>query len=313
MKNDLVVLGDVNLDVVGKVDDLPVKGGCAYGSRANIIFGGSGLNTSVGASRLGLNVALVSKIGTDDFGEKVCEFFDKEKIDTTNVVITGDYPTGFVFSAVTKDERTFFSFRNDASDIHLKISDLPEQLPFPRHLYITGVSVIEGKETFFTFLEILKMAKGKNVKVFFDPNLRDFRNNSARRILQVLELTDVFLPNESEIETICKNLSIHFDDFIDTFGIEDIWVKKGSRGCELINSDFRKSFKGKTVKTIDSTGAGDAFDAALIWGYIKKLSFEEIGSFANLYAAKSTERLGSGESYPYLSEIKYKDKGGENL
>lgn len=306
MNHDLVVLGDSNIDIVGKVDKLPLSGECVYGDEVQLRVGGSGVNTVTGARRLGLNVCFISQIGKDDFGAKILNFLDKDGVDISHVSVTENYPTGTVFSAVTEDkERTFFSFREKAADIHINYEDIPGTLPDSNLIYLTGVSLIEGKETFETFHELLLLAKQKGSKVFFDPNLRDFRKNTKDRLLKILNLTDVFLPNMKELDMIFDNCSgsIKNIEMLQSLGISEIWIKKGKRGCELIKGKEKSDFPGVLVKTIDTTGAGDAFNAGILWGYKENMDFTKIGAFANHYAAKSTERLGAAESYPYLNEF----------
>lgn len=306
MSLDLVVLGDSNMDIVGKVDRLPLAGECAYGDSVHLRVGGSGINTALGARRLGLSVCFVSQVGNDEFGTKILQLLMKEGIDSSFVNVSEDFPTGVVFSVVTNDEeRTFFSYRRRAADIHIKYENLPESLPDSPLIYLTGVSVVESEETFETFYKFLIGSKKKGSKVFFDPNLRDFRLNTSERLLSILKITDVFLPNKAELDMIFNHCgdSINSVEKLQSLGISEIWIKNGQRGCELIKGKEKLDFPGILVNSVDTTGAGDAFNAGILRGYSNNMDFAKIGTFANQYAAKSTERLGAAESYPYLHEF----------
>ncbi len=68
--------------------------------------------------------------------------------------------------------------------------------------------------------------------------------------------------------------------------------------CSFISGDFSIDFPASKVKVLDCTGAGDAFNAAVVWGHVNELDEKEIGTYANVYAGMSTERIGAATSYP---------------
>ncbi len=298
MKKSVLVLGDINVDIIGRFDGFPVPGGSVYSEKPILNPGGSGLNTFVGLKKLDVDASFETMIGNDLFGDYIKVCLSELGIEFTPKV-SSSYPTGVVFSLSAQNERTFFSFRKNAADIHMTCEDLSQVYESPDLLYLTGVSIVEGAETFHTFLEAVKKAKRSGTKIFFDPNMRKTDPVSIERIEQVIPYVDVFLPAQDEL-TVLFSKSRKFGFCLDLLdaGISEIWIKKGAEGCSFISGDFSIDFPASNVKVLDCTGAGDAFNAAVVWGHVNELDEKEIGTYANVYAGMSTERIGAATSYP---------------
>ena len=298
MTKSVLVLGDINVDIIGKFDVFPTPGSSTYSDRPTLRPGGSGLNTFVGLKKLEIDADFVTMIGKDLFGSFIKEELSELGIEFSPVV-SDSYPTGVVFSLSVGNERTFFSFRKNAADIHMTAQDITDCSEYPDMLYLTGVSIVEGKETFETFVEVVKRAKSEGTKVFFDPNMRKTDRVSISRIELLIPYVDVFLPARDELAIILsKSEKFRFCSDLIAAGVSDIWIKKGAEGCSLISGEKGFDFPAPNAHVIDCTGAGDAFNAAVVWGYANELEKKEIGVYANVYAAISTERIGAATSYP---------------
>ena len=298
MSGSVLVLGDINVDIIGKFDGFPAPGGSVYSDNPALRSGGSGLNTFVGLKKLGVGAEFTTMVGKDLFADYVRKDLSEMGIEF-DPKVSSSYPTGVVFSLSVGNERTFFSFRKNAADIHITEADLPEAAGNPAMLYLTGVSIVEGAETFETFLEVVKRVKASGSIVFFDPNMRKADPVSISRIEQVIPYVDVFLPAQDELTVLLSNSrKFGFCSELLATGVSDIWVKKGSEGCSLISSERGFDFPAPEARVIDCTGAGDAFNAAVVWGYVNGLDVKETGIYANVYAGISTERLGAATSYP---------------
>ncbi len=298
MSRSVLVLGDVNVDIIGKFDGFPTPGSCAYSEKPTLRSGGSGLNTYVGLRKLGIDADFLTMIGEDIFGD-----FVKAELSMLGIEFSPQtsksYSTGVVFSLSTDNERTFFSFRRGAADVHMTYEDL-SGIPLDSDvLYLTGISVIEGEETFETFLRVVEETKSSGTKIFFDPNIRKTDLVSISRIEKIIPFVDVFLPAQDELTALfSKSDKFRFCSDLLSTGISDIWIKRGANGCSLFSKDSCFDFPAPRVTALDCTGAGDAFNAAVVWGYANELEKKEIGVYANVYAAISTERIGAATSYP---------------
>jgi sugar/nucleoside kinase (ribokinase family) len=298
MSDSVLVLGDVNVDIIGKFDGFPSPGDSVYSDNPVLRSGGSGLNTFVGLKKLGVEAEFATMVGKDLFADFIKKDLSEMGIEF-NPKVSPSYPTGVVFSLSVGNERTFFSFRKNAADIHITEADLAEITDNASTLYLTGISIVEGIETFETFLEVVKRVKTSGARVFFDPNMRKIDPVSISRIEHLIPYVDVFLPARDELSVLLsKSSKFRFCSELLEAGVTDIWVKKGAKGCSLISRERGFDFPAPRAKVLDCTGAGDAFNAAVVWGYLNGLDVKETGIYANVYAAISTERLGAATSYP---------------
>lgn len=305
----ILVIGDINLDISGRFDSWPEKGGCVFSSKPKISLGGTGANVATALSRLGFNVFLASAVGKDPFGKEALENLEKENIDTSLVQILPNHNTGLVFTAIDElGERTFFVFRQDCADIHMRINPKLLLGSKPQIVFVTGISVAEGIESYQTIIDFL--GEKNKLKVFFDPNIRSpngkVTQEIRRKYFQVLKLSNVFLPNEQEIMEITQENSLRsaIEKVFDN-GVEEVWVKRGKENFlwaskEGNGGEFPTI---KVPKVVDTTGAGDLFDAAIIYGFLNSWKPAEVATFAAKATAFSIQRPGSISSFPSLKEL----------
>jgi len=305
-KNILLVLGDVNVDIIGTFDELPKPGGCSFSDNFTISLGGSGLNTFLGLCKLEVPAHFVSKIGQDIFGK----FVQKELeniLGTSHLQISNRYPTGVVFCASIKGERIFFAFRKDSADLHIYPEDLPELSYKPNIVFLTGVPIIEGAESYKTFVAEIHRLKRSGAMVFFDPNIRKIDSDTISRLEKFLKYVDVFLPSADELETILNFSKFVSIETLFKLGIKAIWVKMGALGSKFLSLNKALTFPSAPVDPVDTTGAGDAYNSAILFCYIQGFSVLETGVMANLYAGISVEKIGGSISYPGIEFLKRQD------
>jgi sugar/nucleoside kinase (ribokinase family) len=262
------------------------------------------LNTALAARKLDVPTTLVSKIGCDLFGDLILKTLEENGLETRHIVRSKEFPTGITFIAVINSERTFFSFRKNAADIHIFPYDLKGINLDYKNVFLAGTVVFEGVESFETVIELVQKLRKKNSRVYFDPNMRVEPSRFQSRIERALRITDVLLPSQTEIQKIIsgKSPEERFDKIFD-YGISEIWLKKGEKGSELITRTEHLSFPPARVHSLDSTGAGDAYDGCILWGSLRGFSRPKIGRYANAYAGLSTEKIGAGEVYPSLDQF----------
>lgn len=304
MKTDLLVLGDINIDILGVIDAMPPLGGCAFGTTPSMHLGGAGLNTAFAAHKLGLRTTFVSKIGRDFWGDWAIKAIAEHGLDVAKIVRSEKWPTGTVFTALIQGERTFFAFRKTAADNHVLPSDIEDMHLECGNVFLSGTVVFESDESFATYMKLIENLHAGGARVFFDPNVRPNNSISSARVERVLRSTDVFLPSEAELGIVfggsSENMII---ESILARGVKEIWIKRGARGAELATGEGRIAFPPAKAVVIDTTGAGDAFDGCIIWAYQKGFPHSKIGKYANAYAGLSTEKIGAGEIYPSMAQF----------
>jgi len=299
---DIFCFGDCNVDIITPIDEIPVEGGCAFSSEVSIDAGGSTLNTTAALRSLKLPVALISKIGNDIFGNMLVDFLSSKHINTKRI-IKSDFPTGLVLGLVAPDgEKRWISIRGNAADIHMTKDDI-DKLELPEVLYITGVELVEGKESRETAIEFAIMVSKNGGRVFLDPNIRvpkwelsgDVRNAFER----IMPYVEVLLSNEKELEMLgmSEDMNLSAQSILKK-GVDTIWLKLGGKGSAYFTKDCYLEFEPSKVKVVDTSGAGDAFNAAVIYGSISGLSPKQTGVFANMYAGYTVTNFGTTQALP---------------
>lgn len=298
------MLSDVNVDILGQVDEIPELGGCEFGDSPEVRLGGSGLNTYLATRKLDIEATIISKVGNDFFGSYLINKLKQKSLDTSWLLRSDDFPTGVVFTALTKGERSFFSFRKNAADLHIKWEEVNSLDADPEAVFVAGPPLLQGFETVSSFNKVTRSMRGKGSKVFFDPNLRRESAEVFSRVNKILAATDIFLPNKKELQTIL-NKSNKFDSIKDLFeiGVKQIWVKNGSGGSELFLPNRHLKFPPISIKPVDTSGAGDSYNGVIIWGLLRDKNLKEIGLLANIYAGVSTNTRGGPETFPNLAEL----------
>ena len=319
MKNsrfDCVAMGDVMFDVyVGNSATTIhfLKGGTSYCDFAKIDFGGTG-NVASGLALLGGKTVFIGKAGNDCWGRLYAEDL-KTKGVTTRIFYDNGLLTGLTLIGLEGDgERSFCVFRgaNDTLSGH----DVDKSIDLIRrseYLYFSGYSLANNPQR-TAILKAVKTAKEHKTKIVFDPGAHNLIRSEPGLFAKALDLCDVFLPNLDEASEITN--TVNKDDIISALKNRASLtaMKCGKDGCMLINKKETVKVPGFKAKCVDSTGAGDAFAAALTFGLVKDFPLKHVGQLANWFASQVTTRIGARDFHSkteirsFLREL----KTGEN-
>jgi len=301
---DYIVIGDVMYDVYfGNFAD-PIhflKGGTSYCDFAKIDFGGAG-NVASGLALLGGKTAFIGKAGNDRWG-RLYEENLKTKGVTTRIFYQDQIFTGLDLVALESDgERSFCVFRgaNDTLSEH-DVDKSIDLIKSSEYLYFSGYSLAnEPQRT--AILKAAKTAKEHKTKIVFDPGAHNLIRTEPRLFAKALDLCDVFLPNLDEASEITS--TTNKDETISTLRNRAplTAMKCGKAGCTLFNKKETVKVPAFKAKCVDSTGAGDAFAAALIFGLANNFPLKNVGQLANWFASQVTTRVGA-RNFPSKKEI----------
>ena len=266
--------------------------------------GGAPANVAVGVSRLGVKASLISKVGNDPFGKFLLERLRSEGVNTEGVAVDMEKHTGVVFvqlkgakpSFVLYDGVAYFNLRKE--DINLSILENSKIVHFGSVLLARSPS----KETILWIMKELR----DRVAISFDVNIRrDLWKNREEDMFKVIEeairFTDILKVSDEELKLLEEK-------GIKTEGRLLTAITLGKEGCILRTWEHEVKIPGYPVKPIDTTGAGDAFTAALLVGligfreYFTESTLMKIGRFANLVAGLSTTKRGAW-SVPKREEL----------
>ena len=269
-------------------------------------IGGAELNFAIGCARLGLNVKWMSRLGGDEFGKHIYKTVRGEGIDLSEVELVSGYPSSLNFKEILDDGsgKTFY-YRYHSPISTLTVDDIqPEIFDNVAFVHLTGVFLAIAKNNLPIVLKILSIAKDKNIKVSFDPNIRLklWTIEEARKAyFEVFPYVDVLLTGLDEIEMITGDEPL--ESFAQKFAIEQLVIKDGANGSKAYIKDIWYEASPFKVNAIDTVGAGDGYDAAYIYGLMNDYQIDERLNFANAVGAMVTTVKGDNEGLPDFDEV----------
>ena len=298
--SDISVLGIFVADISFSGPKIPAVGETILGNKYNVGPGGKGCNQAVAIARLGGKVNFISKIGKDAYGKLALETLKKNNINTENIIQDEKLQTGVAGILVDKQ-----SGKNAINVIvgapnSLKISEMNSQ-----------INLIKSSKIFLTQLEIpkdvtlhcLKIAKENGCLTILNPA------PASEISKEFYSYIDYFTPNETEAEfytgikiTNEKEAKQAADKLIN-LGIKKIIITLGEKGLFYSDGQEEIHLKANSVKAIDTTGAGDAFNGALAFSLSKGKPIKACLELANKAAGLSTTKLGAGDAMPFIKDI----------
>ncbi len=297
MKNkyDCFIIGDVILDVfIGSESSFTsfVRGGTCYCDSAKIDFGGAG-NVAAALSLLGAKTSFLGKGGDDLWGrlyKKDLETFGVK----TRIILDRRASTGLaLIVSGAKKERSFCVFRGANNRLTAQeIDRWANLITGSKCLYFSGYSLAENPQR-SAVLRAVKLAKKNGLKVIFDPGAHNLIKSNLELFTNLLEICDVFCPNLEEAKAITQTCNMETAIHELQGKGKLIALKRGANGCILVENKKRIGIPAFKVTCLDTTGAGDAFAAALICGLVNDIPLQSIGKLCNWFAAQVTTNIGA--------------------
>ncbi len=296
----ICVVGASNIDLISYVPRMPNLGETLHGEKFTIGFGGKGANQAVMAAKLGGNVAMITKLGKDVFGENTLKNFQELGINTKGVTFTEHAFSGVAPIVVDPQGDNSIIIVTGANNL-LSIADLQQA-----QKVITGAQVLtcQLEIPLEISLEAMRMAKAAGMTTLFNPA-------PARGELpsELYQLSEIVCLNESEAEIL---LDKRIETPVDAIFAAKILLKRGTktviltlgeRGCLLLTPETIELTAGETVDAIDTTGAGDCFIGSLAYFIGAGKSVKDAVYRANKIAAISVQNLGTQTSFPEAGDL----------
>jgi ribokinase len=297
---DVVVVGSANVDLVIALSRLPAPGETVTGGRLARDMGGKGANAAVAAARLGARVALVAAVGEDAEGAAVRADLAKHGVDTTGVVTAPGAATGV--AAVLVD---------DAGENAIAVAS-GANLALDAAAVHAGLDATTGTDTVVvTNLEIGDDAVLAAAGHCAAHGLRLILDPAPARPLpaSVLSAATVITPNRGELATLVGPDGAAHDLLVG--GASAIAVTLGADGVALHTSDAAPlRLPSFAVDAVDTTGAGDAFAAALALALHDDLPLPDALSFAAAAGALTTRAAGARAALPDRATVEALLAGG---
>ena len=319
---DLVALGRVSMDLFSLDLGAPFEHISAFDART----GGSPANVALGCARLGLRPALVTAVGDDKVGDYVLRYLAAEGVDMRFVPRKAGTRTGVAVLGIEPPDRFPLTFyRENPADIRLDLDDLkPVPLRNSRSLLLSGTALARGsvREVTLAAAELV----GVGTTTFLDLDLRPDQWSHPRAlgvaVRPLLSNIDVVIGTEEEFYAVLApdpTPVMTGRPLPESMrGVLEGWValqvaepgrptvailKRGARGVALITESgtvYQPPFR---VEVINTVGAGDAFAAGLIAGWLGHGDWSEAVRLANAAGAIMVTRPGCGDAMPTRTEV----------
>jgi ribokinase len=302
---DVVGFGALNMDQLHMVDQLAGADEESFITGFTESCGGSAANTLIGISRLGLKTGFIGKVSSDREGKLLLNNLIHEKVDTEGIIISSHGRSGRVMGFVDKTGQRSLYVDAGVND-SLSISDL--DLSYLINTKILHLTSFVG-DSFKAQQDLISEIHDK-IKISFDPG-RIYAERGFDFLKHLLNRTDILLINEAELELLLRNEFISYSQGAKSlleYGIDTVVVKRGEKGSYALNEEFEVSLPCFEAKCIDSTGAGDSFNAGFLYAFQKKYNLVESCKFGNYVAAKCVECSGATAGLPNSSTIQNLEK-----
>ncbi|MFP2901001.1 ribokinase [Corallococcus sp. 4LFB] len=298
MSPDLVVVGGVATDYLVRGRSLPEPGGSAQGDVFQEALGGKGANGAVAAVRLGARVALVARVGTDGRGLTQVAWLAQEGVALESVLPAPEEPSGAVLVMVDGSGRKQ-TFSAPGANHRLSIRDV---LRSAESIATARVLLVQLEVPLDAVQAAVRLARAAGVRVVLDPA-------PAVPLPEVLlEDVHVLRPNASEARTL-TGIRVHDRASARRAAINLLMRGVGAAiiaapgGSLLVSREEEAWLPHLPVDTVDTTGAGDAFCAALCVALAESQPLLTAARFAHAAAAIATTRLGAQAGLPYRDEV----------
>ncbi|MFJ4599130.1 ribokinase [Streptomyces griseoluteus] len=300
---DLLVVGSANADLVIGVERRPAAGETVLGGDLAVHPGGKGANQAVAAARLGARTALLARVGDDGHGRLLLDSLRSAGVATASVP-AGGAPTGVALITVDPSGDNSIVVSPGANS-RLDTGDVRQ-----------AERLVRGSRVVSAQLEIPLETVAEVVRTLGDGN-RFVLNPSPPRPLpaEVLAACDPLIVNEHEARVLLGDALTGEDPedwarlLLDA-GPRSVVVTLGAEGALVCDASGVRRVPPVKVDAVDTTGAGDAFTAALAWKLGSGAELAEAAAYAARVGAAAVTKRGAQESYPTAAEVDAVGTGG---
>ena len=295
----IVVLGGINMDLVGTTEKMPAPGETVFGQSFHTAPGGKGANQAVAAARLGAEVRMVGRVGDDEFGPVLIDGLRREGIDVSGVATDPDNSSGIAMILLDGRKENYIVAiygANLACD-HEQIKAVESALDG------ADVLLMQLETPLAVATEAARIAEGRGVQVVWDPAPALEMGRDA------YALCDVLTPNQSEAEYLTGIAVTDLDSARDAArklvgeGVSVCVLTMAEAGAYYAAMENDGFIPANEVETTDTVAAGDAFAAALGVALAEGRSLSDAVKYASAAGALAVTKRGAQEAMPHRQEV----------
>jgi ribokinase len=297
-KPSIVVVGSLNMDIVISMQRMPKIGETLLGKEIHYISGGKGANQAVGCARLGADVTMIGALGDDMFGGQIMNRMEHFGVTTSAIAIINAASTGTAAILHTENDNCIIiipganalctpEWINRYADTIRSADILLVQLEIP-------LPAVESA---------MRIANASGVKIILNPApalpLTD----------ELIQMADIFTPNETEFDYYCGSPSLTEQELLDRISQwqlrygKTLIVTRGEVGVSCGSGKGVMTIPAPQVSAVDTTGAGDSFNAALGYAFASGWDLQQSLAFAVKSASLSVMKFGAQDGMPSFAEV----------
>lgn len=298
--------------MTAQVERHPSEDDEVFVSNLTLLSGGAAANTAYACGKMGLRTAFIGKLGHGDiFANKIISDFNEVSVETKLIKYSNRYTTGSAYVALDEvGERRIYAYSGAAN--YLSKSDLlEEEIVLTKLIFLSNLKNIEP------LLHAAKIGKNRDIPVILNPGMLII-DQGFEYIRNLLEQIDILILSQREFkilfnlkdENLSEALIKKKSAPLFALKIKVIIVTLGKNGAFLLTPKHNELIQTlKLERVIDTTGAGDAFSAGLIFGLVQKLSlkFEHLRNnvkIGNFVAGNCIQKLGARNGIPGRNDVK---------
>ncbi len=294
----VVCIGDLVADIVMEVPKLPIGPGQVVEARSAQLEPGGGGNFLIAGARLGMSMVALGALGADALGCQVARMLEAEGVDVSNVVF-GEGSTTTTVTVFIDDAGAHAFVGAYGYGPTVTLTPAWDAAIAEAHaIFASGYSFLEGRMS-KAALSCMERAIAWRKPFFFDPGPSAGSMPEGVRA-RVLAAAQVLLLTEDEIPL----MGGQDPTALLAAGPSLVVVKKGPLGCALWTGQTVVDVPAFPVEVVDTSGAGDCFDAAFIYGYLQGKGLERAAVIANAMGAAMASRRGTGSKGPTAKDVK---------
>lgn len=295
----ITVVGSLNMDLVFYAKKIPRPGETVMGKSFKQVPGGKGGNQADAAAKLGAEVRMIGCIGDDAMGSFLKKSLAADGVNVDSVLVKPEAATG-VAAIIVEDSGDNAITVAPGANYALTAQDI-EALSLV--ISTSTILLVQLETTMDTVRASLKISKSAGNMTILNPA------PAAELDQEILAYTDILTPNETELEFLTgqetKTLAQieHAGKTLLDKGIRELVVTLGQNGCLHIKKDKVQHYEAYKVKAVDTTGAGDGFNAALAVSLSAGKTMEDSIEFALKVGAMIVTKEGAQTSLPLKKEV----------
>jgi sugar/nucleoside kinase (ribokinase family) len=290
---DVLCAGIIVADHVSSpISHLPAAGELVLADQLLLTIGGCAANVAVDLGKLGVNAAVVGRVGDDVFGRVVSDMLRERGVDVTLMQLTPDRDTSqtMIVNVTGQDRRFIHTFGANAA---FRASDIPlDRVAKCRVLYLGGYLLMEAvvQDELIPVFAAARRVGAKTVLDVVTPGPADY----LPRVERLLPHVDVFVPNDHEAQLITGERDpLKQAELFHRLGVGTAIVTLGDGGAVLVSNEARLRSGTYQVPFVDGTGGGDAFAAGYILGLLQGLDAEGCLRIGSAVGASCVRAIGT--------------------